>query len=54
MEGVWDYEVRPSQTTVRVRMFASPAASTHEAIEAEAERLNAFLNTRVVLKFESL
>lgn len=52
MQGVWEYETRPSQTTVKVSMFASPAASVYEGIEAEAERLNAFLNTKVVLKFE--
>jgi hypothetical protein len=52
MGGVWEHATRHSQTTVKVRMFASPAASLRKAIEVEAERLNAFLDTEVVLQFE--
>jgi hypothetical protein len=33
-------------------MFSSPAAAVQKGIEAEAERLSAFLNTQVMLQFE--
>ncbi|HKP51591.1 MAG TPA: winged helix DNA-binding domain-containing protein [Chloroflexia bacterium] len=52
MKGVWGYKIRGSQTTVKVQMFSSPTTSVKKGIEAEAERLNAFLNTKVVLEFE--
>lgn len=51
MKGVWGYKIGRSQTVVKVQMFSSPAASIKEGIEAEAERLNAFLNTKIVLEF---
>jgi hypothetical protein len=50
--GVWWHETKASGTTVRVRMFAPPAAGVREAIVAEAERLNDFLDTRVAVEFE--
>ena len=50
--GVWEYKTKKSGTTVNVRMFASPNAGVREAIVAEAERLNDFLNSRVVVEFE--
>ncbi len=52
MKGIWEYKIRPSQTIVKVRMFSSPTASVKKGIEAEAERLSAFLNTKVVLEYE--
>jgi hypothetical protein len=52
MRGVWEYTSRSSQTSVKVRMFASPTASIRQGIEAEAERLGAFLNTKVLLVYE--
>ncbi len=51
MKGVWGYKIGRSQTIVKVQMFSSPLTSIKEGIEAEAERLTAFLNTRVVLEF---
>jgi len=51
MKGVWDYKIRGSQTVVKVHLFASPTASIRKGIEAEADRLSAFLNTKVVLEF---
>ena len=51
MEGVWDYRIRPAQTVVKVSMFSPPAAALRERIAAEAERLNGFLHTEVVLEF---
>jgi Winged helix DNA-binding domain len=52
MRGVWDYTNRGSQTIVKLRMFASPTALVWRGIEAESERLGAFLNTKVVLAYE--
>ncbi|HVF99789.1 MAG TPA: crosslink repair DNA glycosylase YcaQ family protein, partial [Chloroflexia bacterium] len=52
MRGVWEYETRPSQTTVKVSTFATPAASIREGIAVEAERLSTFLEAKVVLKIE--
>jgi hypothetical protein len=52
MDGVWEYETRRSQTVVKVRMFAPPAASLRKGIEAEAERLSPYLNTEVAVQFE--
>lgn len=45
--------VRRAQTAVRVRMFSSPTASVRQGIEAEVERLSAFLNTQVALEYVS-
>jgi uncharacterized protein YcaQ len=52
MKGVWDYTIRGSQTMVKVHLFSSPTASLQKGIEAEAERLGGFLNTKVVLAYE--
>lgn len=49
--GVWEYKIKLSSTLVTVRMFAAPTARVCEAIVAEAERLNDFLDTRVVVEF---
>ena len=49
MEGVWEYKIRRSQTLVKFRMFSQPSASVQKGIEAEAERLGAFLNTEIEL-----
>ena len=53
MGGVWEYKSGSSVTTVKVRMFATPDASTRDAIVAEAERLNDFLDTRVTVEFDT-
>jgi hypothetical protein len=53
MKGIWDYTIRGAQTVVTVRMFASPTAQVRSGIEAEAERLGAFFNTKVVVTYES-
>jgi hypothetical protein len=34
-------------------MFATPAATVRDAIVAEAERLNDFLDTRVAVEFHA-
>jgi hypothetical protein len=51
ISGVWEYKFKKSSTLVNVRMFTPPTASVREAIVAEAERLNDFLNTSVVVAF---
>jgi hypothetical protein len=51
IRGVWEYKVKTSSTIVTVRLFASPTARTRKAIVAEAERLNDFLDTKVVVEF---
>ncbi len=50
MKGVWEHQIRRSQTTLKVRMFSSPTPAIQRGIEAEAERLGAFLNTKVFLE----
>jgi hypothetical protein len=52
MKGVWEYKTGRTQTIVKVRMFSPTAAAIREGIAVEAERLNAFLDTKVVLEFE--
>jgi hypothetical protein len=53
VKGVWEFKNRRSQTIVKVHLFSSPTASVRKGIEAEAERLSAFLNTQVVLEVEN-
>ena len=50
-EGVWAYETRKGQTLVTVSMFATPSANLRKGIEAEAERLESFFDTKVAVKF---
>ncbi|HYP41645.1 MAG TPA: winged helix DNA-binding domain-containing protein [Chloroflexia bacterium] len=51
IEGVWEYETRKGQTLVTVRMFATPAEKVRRGVEAEAERLEGFLDTKVAVEF---
>jgi hypothetical protein len=53
IKGVWEHKTKASSTTVKVRMFDPPAAKVREAVVAEAERLNSFLDTRVSVEFET-
>ena len=53
IQGVWEYKTQRAQTTIKVRMFATPTTSLTESIEAESARLSAFLKTKVVLEFEN-
>ena len=50
IEGVWEYETRKDQTLVKVRMFTTPAEKVHRGIEAEAERLERFFDTKVAVE----
>jgi len=51
IRGVWQYTTRRDQTRVKVQMFASPTTVIKKGIAAEAERLEAFLNTQVELAY---
>jgi hypothetical protein len=51
IEGVWEYETRKGQTLVTVSMFATPAQEVRAGIEAEAERLEGFLDTKVAVEY---
>jgi Winged helix DNA-binding domain len=51
IEGVWEYETRKDQTLVKVRMFTTTAEKARREIEAEAERLEGFLDTKVAVEF---
>jgi hypothetical protein len=53
IEGVWVYETRKGETLVTVSMFATPAEKVRRGIEAEAARLEGFLDTRVAVEFEN-
>jgi len=51
IRGVWQYTTRRDQTRVQVQMFTSPTTVIKKGIAAEAERLEAFLNTKVALAY---
>lgn len=51
MKGVWEYGKRRSQSVVKVQMFSPATARVRRGIEAEVERLGAFLNTAVALEY---
>jgi hypothetical protein len=50
IKGVWEYAERRSHTVVTVRLFSVPTTAIQNGIDAEAERLSAFLNSNVVLE----
>lgn len=52
LKGFWESKNQRSQTIVKVHMFSPLTASIRAGIEAEGERLSAFLNTKVVLEYD--
>jgi hypothetical protein len=50
-QGVWEHETRNGQMLVKVSMFATPAKKLRGEIEAEADRLAGFLDTKVLTEF---
>jgi hypothetical protein len=54
MRGIWEYDIQRSQTTARVRLFSPLTPANKEELEAEAERLGAYLNTKVVIEMEMM
>jgi len=53
MRGIWEYKIKSSQILLNVRLFNSPTASIQKGIEAEAQRLGKFWNSRVILEVET-
>ena len=53
MAGVWEYDTQRSRTAVRIEMFNQPTEQVKRDVEAEAKRLGDFLNTEVVLTYDS-
>ncbi|MGH2543662.1 MAG: DNA glycosylase AlkZ-like family protein [Ardenticatenaceae bacterium] len=51
MAGVWEYDRQQSGVVVKVEMFAPPPARIKQGIEAEAEQLGDFWETKVELAF---
>ncbi|MFZ0548525.1 MAG: crosslink repair DNA glycosylase YcaQ family protein, partial [Candidatus Promineifilaceae bacterium] len=52
IQGVWEYKARKSATTINIRMFSPPKKWIKKGVEAEAERLGQYWNTKVVLEWE--
>lgn len=53
MEGMWEYELKRVEAVVKVQMFAPTLkAWVKRGIEAEAERLGDFLNSKVKVEFD--
>src|SRR4051812_22471207 len=51
IKGVSEYETRKGQMLVKSSMFAEPSQKVREGIEAEAARLEGFLDTKVAVEF---
>lgn len=52
ISGIWEHGTRASKTTIEVNMFSPLSVEIKEGIEAEAERLGAFLDARAVLEYK--
>lgn len=52
IEGVWVYETLKGRTLVKVAMFAAHTENIGTGIEAEAQRLAGFFDTKVEVEFE--
>ena len=52
IKGVWEHKTTRSQTVVTIRPFSPPPPAVRKGIEAEADRLATFLNTKIELKYE--
>jgi hypothetical protein len=50
--GVWEHEAKGGAVTVTVTPFARPDAALREGVEAEAERLAAFLGGALALVWQ--
>ena len=54
MEGVWEHEMKKGKTVVTITPFAKFNKSVQQGIEAEAERLGAFLSAESQVVYEEL
>ena len=52
VQGVWETKPRGGQTLVTVRPFSSLPEATRHGIQAEAQRLGAYLNRNVEVEYE--
>jgi hypothetical protein len=52
IRGVWEYKTKGGQTAAKIYLFAPLPPAHRAALEREAERLGAFLNTKVALEIE--
>lgn len=53
IQGIWEYQAQNTQTVIKVQMFTALMAEVRKGIEAEAERLGRFLNSKVELIYET-
>ncbi|HET9495565.1 MAG TPA: winged helix DNA-binding domain-containing protein [Chloroflexia bacterium] len=51
VRGVWEQETKKGQTLVKVGMFDTPSQEIRGEVEAEAARLEGFLDTKVAVEF---
>jgi hypothetical protein len=51
MKGIWEVQNRAAQAIVKIHMFSPITAAIQRGIEAEAERLGAFLNKTVWVEY---
>jgi hypothetical protein len=49
VRGVWQHQTKRSETTVNVQLFDPITAAQKKAVGSEAERLAAFLDTKINL-----
>ncbi len=54
IKGTWEIQKQRAQTAVQVRLFSPVSEAIKEGIEAEAERMGAFLNTKIALEYEQV
>jgi hypothetical protein len=52
IRGTWNQKAAGGVTSIRVRLFSAPAARVRKGIAAEADRMGAFLGSRVLLEIE--
>lgn len=52
IQGVWQYTTQRAQTAIKVRMFSPLTTALKKRVEAEVERLSAYLQSNVVVAFE--
>lgn len=52
IQGIWEYKDRGSQTLITVDMFSPVSKAVRRQLQAEADRLSVFWDTKVDLKVE--
>ncbi len=54
IKGLWDTKTKGAQTIVTVELFDTVTKPVEQGIEAEAARLGTFLNTEIMLEYDSI